>query len=296
MQNLNKCLRTALLLLLTASMAFALMALSACGGSASDQNANTAAPSTQQSKYTILPQTLTTEHYGVGFKKGDTDLRDAVEVTLVAMYKDGTIDKIAQNYADKGIDMKQWVLTSTKYKMPADKGGITTLTVGFDQGFPPFGYQATDGSYTGFDLDLAKEVCTRMGWVFKAQPINWDAKDAELSSGDINCIWNGFTIEGREDQYTWTDPYMNNRQVIVVKSDSGITDFNGLANKNIVAQNDSSALNALKKSSTFTSNGCHISTIAEYSNAFLELDQGSVDAIAIDYPTAGYQIYVRSQA
>ena len=95
-----------------------------------------------------------------------------------------------------------------------------TLVVGFDAEFPPYGYKDDNGSYTGFDLDLAKEVCKRNNWTFKAQPIDWDAKDAELESGSIDCIWNGFTINGRENDYTWSDAYIDNKQVIVVKSDS----------------------------------------------------------------------------
>ena len=75
-----------------------------------------------------------------------------------------------------------------------------TFIVGFDAEFPPYGYKDDSGNYTGFDLDLAKEVCERNNWTFKAQPIDWDAKDAELESGSIDCIWNGFTIDGRENE------------------------------------------------------------------------------------------------
>ena len=83
--------------------------------------------------------------------------------------------------------------------------GARKFTVGFDADFPPYGFK--DGSeYKGFDLDLAREVCARRGWTFVANPINWDAKDMELNSGAIDCIWNGFTMQGREDGYTWTVP------------------------------------------------------------------------------------------
>ena len=85
-----------------------------------------------------------------------------------------------------------------------------TLIVGFDQDFPPMGFVGDDGEYTGFDLDLAKEVAKRLDLEYKAQPIAWDSKDMELESGNIDCIWNGFTITGREDDYTWTEPYMAN--------------------------------------------------------------------------------------
>lgn len=84
------------------------------------------------------------------------------------------------------------------------------------------GFVGDDGEYTGFDLDLAKEVADRLDMKFVPKPISWDAKDMELSSGGIDCIWNGFTMTGREDKYTWSEPYLNNEQVFVVKKDSGI--------------------------------------------------------------------------
>ena len=97
-----------------------------------------------------------------------------------------------------------------------------TFTVGFDQDFPPMGFVGDDGEYTGFDLELAQEVCDRLDLKFEPKPIAWDSKDAELSSGGIDCIWNGFTMNGREDEYTWSDAYLDNKQVFVVREDSGI--------------------------------------------------------------------------
>ncbi len=94
------------------------------------------------------------------------------------------------------------------------------FVLGFDQDFPPYGYVGDDGSYTGFDIELAQAVCDREGWTLVPTPISWDAKDTLLNSGQITCIWNGFTIEGREDGYAFTDPYMENRQVVVVPASS----------------------------------------------------------------------------
>ena len=113
----------------------------------------------------------------------------------------------------------------------ADEAGELggTFTVGFDQDFPPMGFVGDDGEYTGFDLELAKEVADRLGLEFVPQPIAWDAKDMELSSGTIDCIWNGFTMNGREDAYTWSEPYMDNSQVFVVAADSGISSLADLA-------------------------------------------------------------------
>ena len=123
----------------------------------------------------------------------------------------------------------------------------TKLVVGFDQEFPPYGYVGDDGKYTGFDLDLAKAVCKMEGWEYKPTPISWDAKDSLLNSGQITCIWNGFTIEGREKDYAFTKPYMENRQVIVVPKDSSIKTLADLAGKNVITQADSAALDLLSK-------------------------------------------------
>ncbi|MBR5473981.1 MAG: transporter substrate-binding domain-containing protein, partial [Lachnospiraceae bacterium] len=97
-----------------------------------------------------------------------------------------------------------------------------TFTVGFDAEFPPFGYMDENGDYVGFDLDLAAEYAKRAGKELVLKPIDWNAKDMELNSGSIDCIWNGFTINGREADYNFTKSYMDNSQVVVVRKDSGI--------------------------------------------------------------------------
>ena len=121
-----------------------------------------------------------------------------------------------------------------------------TFTVGFDAEFPPYGYADENGEYTGFDLEMAQAVCDLEGWELVKQPIDWDSKDMELSSGAIDCIWNGFTMDGRENEYTWSDPYIDNSQVYVVAADSGISTPADLAGKVVGVQKDSSALAALE--------------------------------------------------
>lgn len=265
------------------------LGLMGCGGDASSSDTSSGAE-----KFVILDEDITTEHYGVGFRLDDTNLRDAVEFTLVEMYKDGTVEKIAEKYADQGINFDSYVLTSTKIAS-APKVEATTFIVGFDQDFPPYGYLDDNGVFAGFDLDLAAEVATRNGWEVKYVPINWDLKDAELESGNIDCIWNGFTIEGREDQYLWTQPYMDNTQVFVVLASSGITTFAGLAGKVVMAQSNSAAFAALNdEHADLVATFKELRTIPEYNTAFLELEQGSVDAIAIDRPVAIYQIAAHS--
>lgn len=173
----------------------------------------------------------------------------------------------------------------------ADKDGV--LTVGFDQDFPPYGYVGNDGNFTGLDLELAAEVAARNGWTLNCVPIDWDAKDTELNSGAIDCIWNGFTIEGRESGYAFTDAYMNNSQVVVVRKNSGITSLAGLAGKVVMAQADSAAYTLLSTGGDQVAVGAtfaKLQTTPEYNTAFMELESGAVDAVAIDEPVAKFQI------
>lgn len=169
-----------------------------------------------------------------------------------------------------------------------------TFTVGFDADFPPMGFVGDDGEYTGFDLELAQEVAKRLGKEYVAQPIAWDAKDMELDSGNIDCIWNGFTMTGREDGYTWSDPYMENTQVFVVRGDSGIKTLSDLGGKVVEVQADSSAEAALKENEALAGTFGTLQTTPDYNTAFMDLDMGAVDAIAMDVIVAGYQIEQRN--
>lgn len=191
------------------------------------------------------------------------------------------------------ISMAAGVLTGC-----GSKGSDKTFTVGFDAEFPPYGYRDDNGEYVGFDLDLAAEVCKRQGWELVKQPIDWDAKDMELSSGAIDCIWNGFTMNGREDAYTWTEPYVDNSQVFVVAAASGVQNKEELAGKVVAVQKDSSALAALNDEENadniaLRDSFAQLIEYADYNTAFMDLEQGAVDAVAIDIGVAQYQIAQR---
>ena len=181
----------------------------------------------------------------------------------------------------------------------------TTFTVGFDAEYPPYGFKADDGSYVGFDLDLAQEVCNRNGWELVRQPIDWNSKDMELDAGNIDCIWNGFTMTGREDDYTWVGPYVNNSIMFVVTADSGITDASQLAGHPVVTQSGSSALTALTDDPGDGSNDENLALAAsfttldevpDYNTAFMNLESGVDDAIAVDIGVANYQLKTRDSS
>ena len=175
-----------------------------------------------------------------------------------------------------------------------------TFTVGFDAEYPPYGYMDENGEYTGFDLELAEAVCELEGWELVKKPINWDSKDMELNSGAIDCIWNGFTMNGREEEYTFSTPYVDNSQVIVVAEKSGMKTLEDLQGKSVGVQAASAALDLLQSeeeggqkalADTFSA----LNEFADYNTAFTELQAGALDALAIDVGVANYQIKSRGE-
>lgn len=220
-------------------------------------------------------------------------------VTMVAAMTAGCGSKEAGTTEDKKDDTK----TEASGETEGDKASAEddkVFTVGFDAEYPPYGYMDENGEYTGFDLELAQAVCELEGWTLEKKPINWDSKDMELNSGSIDCIWNGFTMNGREEDYTFSVPYVDNSQVIVVAENSGITALTDLAGKTVGVQAASAALDVLQSeeeggqkalSDTFGS----LNEFADYNTAFTELQAGALDALAIDIGVAQYQIKSRGE-
>ncbi len=167
------------------------------------------------------------------------------------------------------------------------------FVVGFDAEYPPYGYMDDNGDYTGFDLELAEAVCALEDWELVATPIDWDSKDMELESGNIDCIWNGFTMNGREDSYEFSVPYVDNSQVIVTSEDAGIASLADLEGKIVGVQADSAALALLDEGGDQAELGAtfaELQQFGDYNTAFAELQAGSLDAVAIDIGVANYQI------
>lgn len=196
-------------------------------------------------EYRILDETLKDEHYVIGFKKGNETLRDEVQRILVELQKDGTLSAISKEWfgEDKSIVPTTFTpsgATDDSLQKVKDKG---VFTLGLDDSFPPMGFRSENGmDVVGFDIDVAKKVCEKMGVTLVTQPISWDAKDSELSSGKIDCIWNGFTsLPEREEAMTLSFPYMVNKQVVVVLKDSPIKTLADLKDKTVVLQKGSSA-------------------------------------------------------
>ena len=232
---------------------------------------------------------------GSGADGASTGSNGAAEANVEAA-SDGAKEEeapVADTEETSGADMEDAVSSEGAVA----KGEGDTFTVGFDAEFPPYGYMDENGEYVGFDLDLAKEVCARNGWEFVAQPIDWDSKDMELDSGAIDCIWNGFTMQGREESYTWSVPYVDNSQMFVVPADAGIASQADLAGKVVGVQKDSSALAALEgDAADLTATFADLQQYGDYNVAFMDLEQGAIDALAIDVGVANYQISSRGDA
>lgn len=170
-----------------------------------------------------------------------------------------------------------------------------TLIVGFDQDFPgQWDLLATTANTQALTLISRKKSQAVSVSNTRHSRVAWDSKDMELESGNIDCIWNGFTITGREDDYTWTTPYMANKQVFVVANDSDIKSQTDLAGKVVEVQADSSAEAALKENQDLANTFGQLLTTPDYNTAFMDLEQGAVDAVAMDVIVAGYQIKQRN--
>ena len=168
---------------------------------------------------------------------------------------------------------------------------------GYDKDFPPYSYIGDDGETTGFDVELAQAVCEYYGWEYEGVAINWDAKDAELNSGSIDCIWSGFTKSpDREDKFAWSEPYSINTIKIMVLDGSGIKTTEDLAGKKVGVQGSTSAQEMLETPDE--EGGCKnlADTFGEtlpydtYTTAINDLKAGAIDAIAIDVTTGDYQM------
>ena len=166
-----------------------------------------------------------------------------------------------------------------------------TLVMGFDEAYPPMGFVADDGTHVGFDIDLAKEVCARLGVELVLQPISWDAKELELSGKNIDCIWSGLTITPeRQEQMLFSIPYLANEQILVVMSDSGITSADQLAGKVLGTQAGSSSVDVLDANPELKDSLAEIALSDDFVAALMDLKLGGIDVLLIDSVVGNYYI------
>ena len=165
------------------------------------------------------------------------------------------------------------------------------LIMGFDEAYPPFGYVDENGEHVGFDIDLAKEVAKRMGVELVLQPISWDAKELELSGGNIDCIWSGMTITAeRKEQMTFTMPYVANEQMMVVMADSGIASAADVAGKVLGTQAASASVDALEANPEIRDSLAEVALSDDFVAALMDLRLGGIDVLLIDSTVGNYYI------
>lgn len=170
------------------------------------------------------------------------------------------------------------------------------FVLGLDENFPPMGFRDENNEITGFDVDLAKEVCSRLGIELKIQPINWDTKEQELNTNNIDCIWNGFTVtEERKEKLLFTKPYMNNRQVLVVMNDTSSANLADLEGKKVGLQSASSAADALGSAKEFKNKLKQIVEFKDNMTALMDLEKGGIDAVLMDEIVARYYIQMKNK-
>lgn len=276
---------------LMAALLLCALVFTACGG----DEAPAEGDGQQQAAYVVLEDALEAEEYGIGWRNEDVALGLRVQEILDEMIADGTAAEISNKWFGADILIKD----ADYYEESEAPEGDTSLddllsrgklVVGLDDSFPPMGFRDENGEIVGFDIDLATEVCQRLGVELEVQPIDWDAKEMELSSGKVDCLWNGLTVtDERLDAMYFTKPYIANRQVIIVPSDSDIQDRAGLAEKIVGLQKGSSSLDALMKDPVYN----EVKEVNEYADnvtAFLDLKAGRLEAFVVDEVAGRYII------
>ena len=261
-----------------------------CGG---DNPADTSAKT-----YVVLEDSLDAEQYGIGFRNEDIALGLEVQKHLDEMIQDGTAAEISNKWFGEDILLKDQAYLEES-TAPSGDDSLTKiqnkgkLVLGLDDSFPPMGFRDEENNVVGFDIDLATEVCKRMGVELKIQPIDWDSKELELSSGRIDCIWNGMSVtDDRLEAMFMAKPYVANTQVIIVPENSDIKTKADLAGKKVGLQKGSSSLEALMKDeATYNAIGEeNITQLAENVTVFMDLKAGRIDAFIVDEIVGRYVI------
>lgn len=171
------------------------------------------------------------------------------------------------------------------------------FVLGLDDSFPPMGFRDENHKIVGFDVDAAQEICDRLKITLKLQPVDWVAKETELNTGNIDCIWNGFTItEERKKEVLFSKPYMNNRQVLVVMADSSFQKLGDFEGKTLALQGGSSASDALDNSKDFKEKLNKVIELDDNMLALMDLKNGGVDVVLMDEVVAGYNIEMQGES
>lgn len=163
------------------------------------------------------------------------------------------------------------------------------FVLGLDASFPPMGFTDEDNNIIGFDIDVAQEVCDRLGVTLVKQPIVWDAKEQDLESGRIDCIWNGLSVNpGRAEAMNLTDAYMENEMIFVVPADSEIKSLDDLTDKTVGVQLGSTAEEILEAADFYAE--IHTTPLEDNVEALRQMELGFSDTVFMDSVVANYLI------
>ena len=166
-----------------------------------------------------------------------------------------------------------------------------TVRIGTESTYPPYEFRDESGALVGFDVDLAKEASKRLGREAEFKAIDWSSKEMELDNGNIDCIWNGMTInQGRLDTMYFTKPYLANEQIILTGDNSKITGKATLSGKVVAAQSGSSGLEAVEADTATKDTFKELVTYDDYVSAYQDLKVGRIDALVIDSVVGYYLI------
>lgn len=259
------------------------VALGGCGQSNAD------------AQYVILDEALADEEYVIGFRQTDLSLKEEVNKILSDMKADGSLGEISTKWFGSDVttvpeSYEKAETTDDSLQQVKDKG---VLVLGLDDSFPPMGYRDDDQNIVGFDIDVAAAVCERMGVELQPQPIKWSSKEMELETGNVDCLWNGFTYsEERAETMALSEPYMTNRQVVVTLDTKGVNSLADLEGKELVLQGGSTAVDALDEHPEVKDtllNG-RATEVDDNVTALLDLKTSSAAAVLMDEVVARYYI------
>ncbi len=183
--------------------------------------------------------------------------------------------------------------TASPGKESAEK---TSYTMGLDDTFAPMGFRDEKGNLAGFDIDLANEAAKRMGITINFQPIDWTMKETELNAGNIDFIWNGYTItDSRKEKVNFSQTYLENSQIIVVLAGSDVKTKAELAGKSVAVQAESSALDAVNTDPDFVSSLKELVEFSTNNEAFMDVEAGRSEALVVDEVLARYYMKQKGQ-
>ena len=176
-----------------------------------------------------------------------------------------------------------------------NKTGIEGITergkmiVGLDDSFPPMGFRDENNEIVGFDIDLAREVASRLGVEVEFRPVVWETIGMSLNNGDIDMIWNGYTIsDARKKEVEFSQPYLTNQQIIVIGPNSDIKSKADLAGKTIALQAGSTSQDALEKDVEVFNSLQEVRKFENNVDALLDLKVGRVEAVIVDSVVGRY--------